>query len=686
FIFPSVPQYGYDELLELGETTNDVFSGPILKNGWIRNEELGDKKNCVRLVDINGLVNSVEGVIPSAILTFDGNLAAKDMSSEDYEILVFDVLDDLKQSRLSIYCNNTKVENKALQNAIAYAERAIKSEKNFSGVTTVKTKPKLPKGAYRDIETYYSIQNTFPSIFGVGEHSVKSNASNFEIAQSRQLKGYLTLFDQILANQFSQLANIDKLFSFKNNLTGATSDFERFYAKRDTFDKKHPGFPAPYELFSATYFYQSLYNVPYIRPLLKDNEKFDFSFTPESDKVAQENSWKEYKDDPYNPYMWALLTHTADDKTNYQRRDTLLDHLLARHGESPEVINLLIEGTTYTLDPVMDRVIIKSLLLQNLEKLSYNAPKGYNYLAADSLQFKVVGDFRELLMPVPPYRYTKDFIFRSKKVDHIEKINPQDVINCSSFELKLNLLFGLRVKYSDFYVANFDQHEVNEELALSQWFMNARRGAIVLETNLLFLPAQFQLAITSADEPDTFYYSQTGLTFDEAILIGNSINFAMDEELTKHVTKGSITVQNKLYPISKEENKDWPKHWFRPTQQGGYRVAIEVRWDDQTFTYIKDPKFNDNLDVFFPTFISEMGSQAFINKFDLLAENSLPISLRANYYFKDTVWFMTFIPIWVKWLNSMRYKSDSENDSTVLLKNTTLLASQIIKLPIRYND
>ncbi|MCH9659504.1 MAG: hypothetical protein K0U54_01190, partial [Bacteroidetes bacterium] len=46
FIFPSVPQYGYDELLELGETTNDVFSGPILKNGWIRNEELGDKKNC----------------------------------------------------------------------------------------------------------------------------------------------------------------------------------------------------------------------------------------------------------------------------------------------------------------------------------------------------------------------------------------------------------------------------------------------------------------------------------------------------------------------------------------------------------------------------------------------------------------------------------------------------------------
>ena len=54
---------------------------------------------------------------------------------------------------------------------------------------------------------------TMPRIYGVGPGSLPETASPRRRAQANQLRAYLTLFDQLIANQFAQLASLSTLLS-----------------------------------------------------------------------------------------------------------------------------------------------------------------------------------------------------------------------------------------------------------------------------------------------------------------------------------------------------------------------------------------------------------------------------------------------------------------------------------------
>jgi hypothetical protein len=90
----------------------------------------------------------------------------------------------------------------------------------------------IPGGIYRsDLSDYYSIQNDFPRVYGIGEGGLPDSAPASRKAQALQLKAYLLFFDQLLANYLTQLKNIRSLFAmsapddnnkhtyFLNNLT-----------------------------------------------------------------------------------------------------------------------------------------------------------------------------------------------------------------------------------------------------------------------------------------------------------------------------------------------------------------------------------------------------------------------------------------------------------------------------------
>jgi hypothetical protein len=71
----------------------------------------------------------------------------------------------------------------------------------------------IPRGIYRpDMGDYYSIQNDFPRVYGIGDGGLPDSAPDARKAQALQLKAYLLFFDQLLANYLSQLKNIRSLF------------------------------------------------------------------------------------------------------------------------------------------------------------------------------------------------------------------------------------------------------------------------------------------------------------------------------------------------------------------------------------------------------------------------------------------------------------------------------------------
>lgn len=477
YIFPSITQTGYRQLMNNGEDINTIFNGPLLQKGAIDTASLGKKRDVLRLTDLIQLISSFAEVIA---LTFDSPVPGiKEIRSDVNEVLVVNVAGSVLHGFLEIYNKGTRVQS-------TYTPVPLNATDEPEMNTVFASQPDLhadlPKGKFRDINTYFSIQNTFPEIYGVGPHSVEENASPFKLAQSRQLKGYLLLFDQLLANQFSQLANIDNLFSFKNSRTGTPSDKQEYYAVQNKLQQKRHKYPVPYRVFSPTYFYQSLYDVPHIRPLLRGFETFNFSVELLSPKELEHKSWKAYKDDPYNPYMHGMMQFIEDDETAILRRNDILDHLLARHGESPLMIDTIIEGSKYSGDPLKDKVIFKSLYLQNLGLLSYFRQKAYNFLGANRLQQDlkdVPVNFEEQIL----CGNSSDFIFSSGKINELEKLHEQSFNDYSAIELKINLLFGLRILYNDFIANNYEASPV--EVRLAYWMIMQRRGLIMIETALL---------------------------------------------------------------------------------------------------------------------------------------------------------------------------------------------------------
>jgi len=495
YIFPKIVISGYDRLAETGITPDEIFNGPLLANGWIPDSALGIFRSKLRTAELVQVITSVPGVLSASNILFttaDANGLYNTASDTFPNILSIDILASVSpgvekndgQGCLSIYANGRQIEATSLPLALLPAYTA--PSPNILYGASVATQTKVPVGKFRDINTYYSIQHTFPEIFKVGENAVVAGASDVQIGQSRQLKGYLTLFDQVLANQFSQLAGLGQLFSFKNATTAAYEDRHNYYVTKDADELAHPKYPVPFRNFAPTYFYQSVYDIPNVSPLLKNNYVFDFGYDPDETAADLANeSWIDYQRDPYNAYMKGLMDVMENEKVNLVRRNEILDHLLARHGESPIMIDTLIEGSVYTGEKAKDKIIFKSLYLQNLGLLSYYRAKAHDYMSARRISANLAEvqiGFEERILGWD----AQDFIINTDKIDLVEKLKQQDFADYAAVELKLCLLFGLKALYKNYIADLFSSDQTDsDDIRIAMWLITQRRGFIFIETNLL---------------------------------------------------------------------------------------------------------------------------------------------------------------------------------------------------------
>lgn len=485
FVFPSLA--GQPFVGSAQRTVDEaVFDGPRLKNGMIPSDLLVAKKNTVRIIDLIPVIGAVTGVVAVSITSLQQNGAAVPFlqSSED-QLLCIDVIRSCEKALFDIVCqgNPFSPDPQLLANydPVNRAPNPPVDSRGFFHESNV------PKGKFRDINTYFSIQNTFPAVYGVGQDVVQAQHSSEAKAYAKQLKGYLTLFDQILANMFSQLANVSRLFSFRNQDCGTPSDDAAFNAVKSQYEKDHPLYPAPYRVFSPSYYYQSLYATPHIRPLLKHNGIFDFE---DNGSTHHEQRWNDFKSDPYNTYIFGLMRLMDDPEVNYPRRNRMLNHLLARHGESPALVDALISGSQHTGDPDKDRLIFKSMYLQNLGHISYYRYKSYNVLAADQLG---ATDNAPKTLPLPTDAQVRALNQHNYDIlsAHIATptLDQRDFQNFSTFELKLDLLFGLKRQYGNYIVSHFLNGQIDTavraQVGQAFWFMEKRCGIILIETGLL---------------------------------------------------------------------------------------------------------------------------------------------------------------------------------------------------------
>ncbi|MTI19858.1 hypothetical protein E1176_02365, partial [Fulvivirga sp. RKSG066] len=220
YLCPQMRFYSLRELLDEGYKLEEIFNGPLLRHGFVKTEELPPKADKILISEVMKIIMQVEGVssVKNLKLSVDGKEYDNQIDIEEHQLpkLVIDSVTEEGQPTVSFFkgvVNYTLIDQKIVKRAL----NEMKSV-NRRVYRLTEENIELPTGENIDVEKYFSIQNQFPVNYGIGEGGVPHSPDNKRKAQALQLKGYLMLFEQILANYLSQLANSKKLLAIRSDI------------------------------------------------------------------------------------------------------------------------------------------------------------------------------------------------------------------------------------------------------------------------------------------------------------------------------------------------------------------------------------------------------------------------------------------------------------------------------------
>lgn len=340
---PSVPFYTLQELMETGVPVEEIFNGPELKHGFIKAKELevAELKTVLRTSDIVNRLMDIAGVVAvnnlllskydaegnvvkgAADPTWNNDTPVFDVNKMSASWLLF--ISALHQPRL--YHNQSRFL--FYKNGLPFRPRMDEAYDTLTQLRGEAERPKIkdaprdlpiPEGTFRSPEEYSPVQYSFPSTYGIGLDGLPSHASPLRRAQARQMKAYLMIFEQLLGNAFSQVANTAQLFSLDPTV-------ERTYFVREFSEALIQGYT---DIVSGL------------------------------NKSALEG-----------------ITETLPEF--YERRNRFLNHLMARFGEQFGEYTLLLtnlQGQQVALDRLIRD---KISFLQAYPQISHDRGKAFNY-------------------------------------------------------------------------------------------------------------------------------------------------------------------------------------------------------------------------------------------------------------------------------------------------------------------
>lgn len=212
----------YDQALKKTEALDEVFSGPFTDHGVFNDEDFVVNNNEFLVSSLFSVINAINGVdhVRGLYLERDGVEFHDSIESNSPET-VFNLLvprhaDDIKV----VLSTNGRVLRTSL------AEVRAKFDELSFGYHSSRSKSQdlsqiysLPEGRVRALSQYHSIQNQFPANYGISAYGVPESAPVAVKARAKQLKAYLILFEQVMANYLANLASIRELFSVNSLLS-----------------------------------------------------------------------------------------------------------------------------------------------------------------------------------------------------------------------------------------------------------------------------------------------------------------------------------------------------------------------------------------------------------------------------------------------------------------------------------
>lgn len=338
YFSPDINWYSLKEMMDKEYRTDEIFEGPLLSNGFIDTEELKESnlRSQVRLSDLINIIMDIEGVKIIKQITLKDCQGSEE---NDWSLCIGEgkkpvlapttsTVEEGEDCPLRSVFNYSKdvlpvVVNQSKVDAYLAEFKANLVSKN--ALAKLNSRLKIKEGKFVGIDETTTLQNDFPDTYGISPFGLPSAASVARKSQALQLKGYLIFFDQILATYFSQLGKVRDLFAIDRGLL-------------------------------PTYFTQAVKELTDLDKLVEDY--------PENDDALLSEKIISFLDD------------------NIERRNEILDHLLARFAEQFSEYSFLMSEL---YGEASDELIIasKEQFLQEYVSLSGARFKSFDYTSSE---------------------------------------------------------------------------------------------------------------------------------------------------------------------------------------------------------------------------------------------------------------------------------------------------------------
>lgn len=323
-ISPEIPFYSFEELRAQGKSVEEIYDGPILNQGFINDEDLTqlDERKNIYIADIVEALHKIHTVktVRKLLINNQEEVIKNDNNN------VFSI----KEFKVNLYKDGFLILTDEIQTPIYDTFQ----KKNTDCI--------LSSGKYRNLATYNSIQHDLPHNYLLDSNNIHNGNINYkDQVSSKQLKAYLLIYDQILANYFADVNSIKASFNYIEDLLEKA--------------------PEELDKIKSTYSSQPV-NSSDIE-LLVDKEYIDIN--------GQKKSYQEKLQE---------ITNEQSDNNRYIRKNRLLDYLLALFGETFTDYSVSSSKTDIDKLSVEQRLINKKITyLINLPELKGLRGKAVNY-------------------------------------------------------------------------------------------------------------------------------------------------------------------------------------------------------------------------------------------------------------------------------------------------------------------
>ena len=203
----------YQEILSGNTKFDEIFDGPLTNHGLVPEDELTAGPTDDR-TDLFSIIRNVPGVEQIRAVDLRSISAALPSSK-------IGQLKPLPRLRIPQRAEDIKIAllrgNAVLPvalpavltayNKLTFREKSLRHTSQDPGLFIPE-----PTGQYRDLRQYSSIQRDFPLVYGIGAYGLADSALPQDHARAFQLKAYLLLFEQVMANFLADLQNVRQLF------------------------------------------------------------------------------------------------------------------------------------------------------------------------------------------------------------------------------------------------------------------------------------------------------------------------------------------------------------------------------------------------------------------------------------------------------------------------------------------